>query len=176
MPTLHSYEDFDPEKSTTLLKFLARASKRIHEKEAARKAVEVHLAQLKKVSTKNIRRELDILGQKIADALAKEAKIKSRQEQEEAFHGQLREKIEALEKKLAVYLEQSEARAKRIRELEEQIREKHLSRGERAEMLANKIAQLERIYNELRKEKVGKKRLAAVRKKIDALKKRLKDI
>ena len=39
MATLHSYENIDPEKSISLLTHLARASKRIFEKELARKHI-----------------------------------------------------------------------------------------------------------------------------------------
>lgn len=173
MPTLHSYEDFDPEKSLSLLSHLTRASKRIHEKEMARKHVEAHIAQLKKVSTKTIKAELEILEQKIADALAKESKIKSRQEQESLLHQKLQERFAAIEKKLAIYAEQSEARARRIRELEEQVQEKHMSRGEKATIIAQRLSQLERLYNQLKKEKVGKTKLAALKRRIDALKRQL---
>ena len=55
MPTLHSYEELDPEKSISLLTHLAGASKRIFEKEKARRHVEEHIRQLKKVSTKGIK-------------------------------------------------------------------------------------------------------------------------
>ena len=176
MPTLHSYEELDPEKSISLLTHLAAASKRIFEKEKARRHVEEHIRQLKKVSTKGIKAELEILEQKIADAFAKEAKIKSRQEQETLSHSQFNEKLAALERKLAIYSEQSQARAQRIRELEEQIAEKHMTRGEKAEIVAQRLVQLEKLYNQLKKEKVGKTKLASVGKKIDSLKQQLNGV
>ncbi len=176
MATLHSYEDFDPEKSISLLTHLARASKRIHEKDAARISVAAHINQLKKVSTKSIKAELEILENKIADALAKESKIKSRQEQETLSQKNFREKLDAIEKKLEIYTEQSEARQQRIRELEEQVQEKHMTRAEKAEIVAQRLGQLENLYNQLKKEKVSKQKLAQVRQKIDFLKKRLNEL
>jgi len=176
MATLHSYEDFDPEKSISLLTHLARASKRIFEKDKARMHVEEHIRQLKKVSTKGIKQELEILEQKIADALAKEAKIKSRQEQETLSQKNFREKLAAIEKKLEIYTEQSEARAQRIRELEEQVQEKHMTRAEKAEIVAQRLSQLERIYPQLKKENVGKTKLKQIKSKIDSLKNQLKGI
>jgi chromosome segregation ATPase len=178
MATLHSYEDYDPEKSISLLTHLARASKRIFEKDMARKHVEAHIAQLKKVSTKGIKQELEILEQKIADALAKESKIKSRQEQETVSQQNFREKLAAIEKKLEIYAEQSEARAQRIRELEEQVQEKHMTRAEKAEIVGQRISQLEKVYNQLKsqKEKVSKTKLKQIKGKIDYLKSQLKGI
>jgi len=176
MPTLHSYEELDPEKSISLLTHLAGASKRIFEKEKARMHVEEHIRQLKKVSTKNIKAELEILEQKIADAFAKEAKIKSRQEQENLSHSQFNEKLAALERKLEIYSEQSQARAQRIRELEEQVAEKRMTKGEKAQIVALKISQLENLYNGLKKEKVSKTKLAQLKQKIDSLKSQLKGI
>jgi len=176
MATLHSYEGIDPEKSISLLTHLARASKRIFEKDKARMHVEAHIAQLKKVSTKNFKQELEILEQKIADALAKESKIKSRQDQETVSQSNLREKLAAIEKKLEIYAEQNEARAQRIRELEEQVQEKHMTRAEKAEIIAQRILQFEKTYNQLKKEKVGKAKLKQIKSKIDSLKKRLKEL
>ena len=155
---------------------LSGASKRIFEKDKARMHVEAHIAQLKKLSTKNFKQELEILEQKIADALAKESKIKSRQEQETVSQSNLREKLAAIEKKLAIYTEQSEARAQRIRELEEQVQEKHMTRAEKAEIIAQRIIQFEKTYNQLKsqKEKVSKTKLSQIKQRIDALKKQIK--
>jgi len=176
MATLHSYEDFDPEKSISLLTHLARASKRIFEKDKARMHIEAHINQLKKVSTKSIKHELELLEQKISDAFAKEAKIKSRQEQETLSQKNLREKLAAIEKKLEIYAEQNAARAARIRELEEQVQEKHMTRAEKAEIVAQRISQFEKAYNQLKKEKVGKAKLKQIKSKIDFLKKQLKGV
>ncbi|MEM4369009.1 MAG: hypothetical protein QXU88_01635, partial [Candidatus Woesearchaeota archaeon] len=146
--------NLDYSKTSTLLKFLARASKKIHERELARKRLEEHLSQLKKISTKSIQGELERLEAAIKEALEKESRIIIRQQQESLIHKSLRERIAAIEQNLNKLLKVVELNKKK-------------------EELAKKLAVLESTYKSLEGKKASKKRLAALKEKIDYIKAQL---
>lgn len=169
--------DVDLNKARTLLYYLSRSKTKIDERALARKKLEIKLKQLKKISTGSIQKHLDELEQHISDTIQKERKILKGQIEEESVHKTISEKIDILETKLEKYLQTKEARQKRIQQLENKIKGQLESKQDKIKEISKHINLLEKLYKETSKtKKAPKARLNTIKKKIDILKEKLKNL
>jgi chromosome segregation ATPase len=144
----------DTDKTKLWLNYLARAYKRIEDREFAHKKLQVALKQLRKVSTKSLKKHIDELEGHVHEAVAKERQIITRQTEEDVLHKDLKSKIDRLEHKLTRYLQTQEARKQRVAELEAKIKERTMSKREKTRALKADLVRLQRMY---RKAKASKK-------------------
>jgi chromosome segregation ATPase len=165
----------DPIKARIALHYLAKATKKLHEREESRKKLAAQLKQLKKISTNTLQKHLTELEKRINETVRIENKILKSQSQEDYFHEELKNKINVLEGKLGKYMDTKEAREKRIKELEEKMEEKQQPKHEISLDIKESIQKMEKIYEEAKKSgKYSKKDLDRIKKRINTLKNKLK--
>jgi chromosome segregation ATPase len=164
----------DPIKARIALHYLAKATKKMHERENSRKRLAAQLKQLKKISTNTLQKHLTELEKRINETVRIENKILKSQSQEDHFHADLKRKINVLEGKLGKYMDTKDVREKRIKELEEKMTEKP-AKHEVSLDIKESIQKMEKIYEEAKKsKKYAKKDLDRIRKRISSLKNKLK--
>ncbi|MFC1774928.1 hypothetical protein ACFLZN_01280 [Nanoarchaeota archaeon] len=162
-------------KTTVFLHYLGRANKKLEDRALAKEKVKIALSKLRKISTKKVQKDLNVLEKRIAEALEKEQKIIAKQEQEEKEQSELLEKIDKLHDKLSRYLETSEARKKRIKKLENKIFEVTNPKRYKIMQLKEILFDLEKEYKDEKKSKnYSSKELSEVARKIDFLKQKIK--
>ncbi len=160
----------DREKSSFFLYYLARATHRVMQREISRKKVELSIKQLKKLSTKDLQKNIEELEGHITEAIHREKQIQGHQKGEEGVHGELKHKITRLESKLTRYLETQEERKKRIQELEEKVKQKFQTKREQITELRENLKKLNKLYKEAKKAKAHKPRLQRIAQKMEQLK------
>lgn len=164
----------DPIKTRLILHYLGQASKKMQDREEAKKKLEIQLKQLKKISTNTLQKHLDELEKRIAETVRIENKILTTQSTEDHFHKEIKNKIEILEKKLGRYVETKAAREKRIKELEEKVDEKQKKKAETVSDIKEAINRMDKIYEDAKKTKAySEKELESIRKRISILKTKL---
>lgn len=167
----------DPIKSRLILHYLGQSTKKMQDRENARKKLEVQLKQLKKISTNTLQKHLTELEKRISETVRIENKILSAQSTEDQFHHELKNKINILEKKLGRYVETKEVREKRIKELEDKIGDKQKKKHETILDIKESLHKMEKIYEDAKKAKIySKKDMDRIRNRIGSLKAKLKSL
>ncbi len=159
----------DRTKSGLYFYYLAKATHRQIQREIAHKKVELSIKQLKKLSTKDLQKNLEELQGHIVEAMHREKQIQTHQKGEEAVHGELKHKITELEHKLTRYLETQEARKTRIQELEERIKQKFETKKEKITLLKEDLKKLMKLYAATRKTKADKTKLLKIAQRIEQI-------
>lgn len=159
----------DRTKSGLYLYYLAKAMHRSIQRDIAHKKVQLSIQQLKKISTKDLQKNLDELQGHVLEALQKEKQIQTHQKGEEGVHGELKHKITELEHKLTRYLETQEARKKRIQELEERIKQKFETKREKITVLKEDLSKLMKLYRATRKTKADKTKLLKIAQRMEQI-------
>ena len=167
--------DVDMEKTEIILRHLAKAEKTVESKDIAKKRLAEQVAKLKKVSrAKTYKKEIKELEKRLGVVLEKEDEIIRHQRAKASSSLRMRDKVAALEKRLSRYLKTKKQRESRIAELEEKIRKRAVIERHEVDVLEQQIVHLEGLFEKIGKEKTyTKTELGNVRKKINALKKRL---
>ncbi len=168
----------DRNKSALFLYYLGRSAQKLKEKEIAKKKLEITLKQLRKLSTKEISKHLDILEKHLKETLQKERRLLTTQEKEEMFLDSLAKKIDLLQHKLTRYQKTQNLRKKRIKELEEKMKLTLASKKEKINILKEDLKRLKTLYNSVKNKKNFDKRrlkkiadrILKIKEKIDALK------
>jgi len=138
----------DAGKAQLFLKYLAKAYKHVQEREIARDKVQTTLRRLKKISTKEMHQELEVLEARIVEALKKEDSIAQRHTGDAQLHADMQAKIDALQEKLGAYLRSRENRESKLRELESKIFAHSQPRAHRLDQLKSILAHLEKRFHE----------------------------
>jgi len=160
----------DRTKSSMFLYYVARATHRVMKRDVMRKKVALSIKQLKKISTKELRKHVDALEMHITEAIHREKQIQGHQKSEESVHGELKHKITKLESKLGKYLDTQEARKKRMEEIEQKIKEKFATKREKINMLKEDYKKLQKLYNHAKKAKAPKRKLQRMKNRMITLK------
>ena len=162
----------DRTKSSLFLYYIARATHKLMQREIARKKVDLSIKQLKKISTKDIQKNLEELEGHITEAIHREKQIIGHQAGEESVHAELKHKITRLDEKLTKYLETQEARKKRVVELEEKIKQKFETKREKINALKEDLKKLMKLYAQAKREK-DKTRLLRIAKRMEQIRCRI---
>ncbi|VVB81689.1 Uncharacterised protein [uncultured archaeon] len=160
----------DRTKSSLYLYYLARATHKVMQREIAHKKVQLSIKQLKKLSTKDLQKNLEELEGHITEAIHREKQIQTHQTGEEGVHGELKHKITQLESKLTKYLETQETRKKRVMELEEKIKHKFESKREKIAILKEDLRKLLKLYQQAKKSKVDRNKLLKIAQRMEQVK------
>ncbi len=163
----------DRTKSSLYLYYVARATHRQLQREIAHKKVELSIKQLKKISTKDLQKNLEELEGHIVEAIQRERQIQAHQKGEEGVHHELKHKITRLDSKLGRYLDTQEARKKRLQEIEEKIKQKFESKRERITALKEDLTRLLKIYKEAKKAKADKHKLLMLARRMEQVKNKI---
>ncbi len=167
----------DPIKARIALHYLAKATKKFHDRENSKKKLAAQLKQLKKISTNTLQKHLTELEKRINETVRIENKILKSQSQEDHFHEELKNKINVLEGKLGKYMDTKDAREKRIKELEEKMTDKPQHKQEKILEVQEAIHGLEKTYEEAKKAKIySKTDMERIKTRINALKSKLKSL
>lgn len=159
----------DRTKSGQYLYYLARAMHRSIQRDIAHKKVQLSIQQLKKLSTKDLQKNLEELQGHIVEAMHREKQIQTHQKGEEEVHGELKHKITELEHKLTRYLETQEARKTRVMELEERIKQKFETKREKVTVLKEDLSKLLKLYKATRKTKADKTKLLKIAQRMEQI-------
>ncbi|PIN75471.1 hypothetical protein COV18_02870, partial [Candidatus Woesearchaeota archaeon CG10_big_fil_rev_8_21_14_0_10_37_12] len=162
------------DKSKLFLHYIARAAERVMNREIARRKVELSINQLKKLSTKNLQKQIEDLEGQIDDVVDREKAILGTQSSEEKTHTVLKKKIGNLEGKLGRYLETQEQRKARIKELEEKIKDKFETKKEKIAKLKDDYQNLQKLHQAVKSSKAPKEKLERVQKRMNELRAKIK--
>jgi hypothetical protein len=166
---------YDTGSARTMLSYLGNALKHYNERQFAKQKLRVELSRLKKISTKSMQKYVKNLESSIGDAIRKEQRILKNQQQEDIFHGSVRERIKDLEAKLSRYLAIHEERARKVRLLESALASEHEKKGGQLAIIKRSLSRAEKIHKQLAKSKKHPKaELAAVGKVLDRLRKKVR--
>ena len=166
---------FDVPKARMVLYYLGRAGNKLRERELAREKVRVAIRQIRKISTKEMKQDIENLERSIAQALSKEKRILAVQRDEAMAHDTLAGKIDMLQQRLETYLKAAKSREAHVRSIEQRVLA--VTRPHMAKLLALKegLVELERKYRaEKESGDYDEEELARVEQQIRALKARVK--
>ena len=143
----------DYEKTRLMLKHLVKSSKKLKEKEIAKKNLGDQIEQIKKFSRKkDFKKQIEELEKRIDESVEKEMKIIHHQETENMVNRRLLDRIERLELKLSHYMKTKNQRVARINEIEQKIKGTSKARKKDVETIEKQIGLLEKLYEKIRKE------------------------
>ena len=163
----------DRTKSSLYLYYIARATHKVIQREIAHKKVQLSIQQLKKISTKDLQKNLEELEGHITEAIHREKQIQTHQQGEEDVHGELKHKITRLESKLTKYLETQEARKTRVIELEDKIKQKFESKREKIALVKEDLRKLLKLYLHAKKTKADKNQLLKIAQRMEQARNRI---
>ncbi len=141
----------DRAKSVLYLHYLAKASEKRTERDIARRKLELSLQQLKKLSTKELHKHIDVLQGHILEAIHREKNIQSSQDDEDTAHKDLSHKIGNLEHKLGKYLETQKERKKRVEQIERKIHQRMNNKRQLLKELKQDYNKLMTLYKKAKK-------------------------
>lgn len=160
-----------------MLSYLGKALKHYGERDFARKKLNIELKNLKKVSTKSMKKYVENLQTSIGEAIRKEQHILKHQKKEDIFHGDIKERIAELETRLAKYLTIHEARAAKVRILESAFATEQKSKSDQVKLIKHSLARAEKILKAASKgKKHSKKDLAITKQIIERIKQKVRKI
>ena len=154
--------------------FYAQERKRELEKE---KIVE-RLEKAKKFEMpKQLQKDLSAVSERIKATHQKELDLLKKQTKQEFVTKELKDKINSLEKKLSGFVEKAKQRKERFHHLEEKIKARSMTKREKLNELNIHVKNIDKLFRQLQKDKkYSKKKLASIKKTIDSLKNRIKNI
>jgi chromosome segregation ATPase len=161
----------DRTKALTYKKYLAKAASKMAGRDFAREKLEEQIVQLRKLSGDDVKKHLDELERRIADAIEREKQLLGHKAEEDSFHRKLRDRMEALEKQIHGYLSSREQRLSRVAELEQKIADRLKDKSQQLVLLKDEVARLERLAAEVENDKGAAKKLEKMRQRIDDVKK-----
>lgn len=167
----------DRNKSALFLHYLGQSAKKIDDKEFAKKKLDIALKQLKKISTKEIEKHIDVLEHHLKDVLHKEKRLLTSQEKEDLFLSQLAKKIDRLQFKLSKYQRTQKFRTTRVHELEDKMKLHLASKQDRKRLLKADLDNLKKLYYKIKRKKgFDKNRLKKVHQRIQTLKEKVAEL
>jgi len=161
----------DQDKVLTYKRYMAKAAKRLIDRDLARESLQKQVEELRKVGSADLKGHIDELERRIAEAIEREQKLVTHHQMEDMFHRKLRDRIAALEQKIGSYLATREQRMVRIVELEQKVAERLSDRNAQLDALRSALSQLEAMASELEGEPRLIKQLRALQSRIDSVKK-----
>jgi hypothetical protein len=172
-----SHEKYDVDSARLMLSHLGKALKHYDERQHARQKLKIELSRLKKISTKSMKGYIDNLQHSIGDAIKKEQRILKHQQDEDIFHGDIKDRIRELEGRLAKYLTIHEARANRVKLLENALATEHNTKQEQIVLIKKSISRAESILKSAMKDKKhSRKDLAETKALLERIKARIKHV
>jgi len=140
----------DKEKVHTWRKYLAKAARRMTERDHARERLEEQVAQLRKIDAPGVRKQLEQVQARLVEALEREKRLRKHHDDEQKFHDELKGRAHELESKIQKFLSTREQRLERIAQLEKKIAERLTDRNEHLGMLSKDLERLETQAGELK--------------------------
>lgn len=168
----------DLEKARLMLSHLAKAGRKLREREISQKRLGEQIDQLKKFSKrKDFKEDLKELENRIGTAIDNEQRIIQHQVSENAINRRLLDRIERLELKLSNYLKEKSQRASRIIDIELKVKEKSKAKKMQVEAIEKQVMLLEKLYEKIRKSGgYTQSDLLRVEEKISGLKSKVESI
>jgi chromosome segregation ATPase len=181
---MFSFEELDKRKLMRLFKNLCISKKKLDERKLARIRLDDKIEEVKSIYSKKrskfsidqIEREFEELKHHIEEVLEKEKSLIKTQQKQFITKDEFKNKLLNLEKKIDFYLNLKSRSYKRAKELEEKIKKTFENKEEEIKLLKSKIKSLEKYYRGLKKGRYSKKGLEKIRKRIQYLKKELKEV
>jgi len=168
--------DIDYGKAQTMLKYLSGAAKLYVLKDHEKQQLDGQLSRLKRMTGKNVERQLQKLEHDIAETLRHEKRLETEQETHDSYHTKLKRKVDVLDSKLAAYRESKKERETRITQLETKVRLGARDRARHAMFLKLDLAKAQHLANEAKSEGASKEALWKMKKRIEALAERVQKL
>ena len=160
-----------------MLSYLGKATKHLHEREAARQKLKVELSRLKKISTKSMKNYVQNLEHSISDAIRKEQHILKHQKKEDVFHGDIQSRIKELEARLARYVTIHEARVQRVKLLDSALATEHETKGEQLTLITRSLERAEQLYKNAKKSrKYSREQLEHIKVHLDTIRAKVDEL
>lgn len=173
-----------PQNTTELRRFLKHlliSSKKIQEREGARKSLKEHVKTVKRVSIGGkkgyIDKALKELERKVSDVVDRENRLEIGNKKVSKTNADVKNRLDDVERKINGFIEEENKKIERLRAIEQKINAKVGSNRKEIMDIMNQIKRLDSVYEKLRyDENVDRSRLDSLRDRMDMYKEKLSRI